>query len=468
MPNPRVRFAPSPTGYLHVGGARTALFNWLFARQNKGQFILRIEDTDQERSESAMIDQILASLLWLGLEWDEGPFFQSQRLTDYHEAVSHLLANGRAYRCFCPPRDPNSPNWQYDRACRQLNEAESQRRANQGERFVVRLKTPDGETTFTDLIQGTITVRHDTLDDFIIRRSDGTPVYHLACVVDDAAMGISHVIRGADHLSNTPKQILLYQALGFGLPTFAHVPLIFGPDKKRLSKRHGATAVDEYRRQGFLPATMINFLALLGWSSGTDRELFTLEELLANFALDRVARQNAVFDPQKLLWMNGQYLNQLDLTQFYPLFIAELQKAKLVDDRAINQYPDWLSALALLIQPRLKLLNETAELTSYFFSDNFEYEPAAIQKHWRDGALGNLQAVFSTLQSQATWDVSNLEAVIRSEAERLGVSASKLIHPLRLALTGRAVSPGLFEVMVLLGRDRVLSRLQKAIKWLSR
>ncbi len=475
MTSVRVRFAPSPTGYLHIGGARTALFNWLFARKQGGQFILRIEDTDKERSSPKMVEAILAGLSWLGLDWDEGPYYQSERLNDYCRAVAKLLTANRAYPCFCSSesltmkRDlVKSGAWKYDGICRQLSKEEAAQRILRGENHAVRLKLPPGETTFSDAVQGRVTFKHELLDDYIIQRTGGMPIYHLACVVDDVEMGITHVIRGADHLSNTPKQILLYQALDERVPIFAHVPLILGSDKKRLSKRYGATAVGAYKNDGFLPEAVRNFLALLGWSPGTDLEIFSLDHLIDVFSLEGIGKANAIFDTKKLEWINNQYLIRKPAQELFTDIVIRLKEKKLVDDAFINENRHWILKFIELIKPRLKTTGGVDEFADYFFGDNFDYDPKAVKKHWKGDVIERLSAILKVLKELDSWTEILLESYIRELAERMEISAAKLIHPVRVAITGKANSPGLFEMMELLGKEKVIGRLEQGVIWLEK
>jgi glutamyl-tRNA synthetase len=433
--SPRVRFAPSPTGYLHVGGARTALFNWLYARRHGGVFVLRIEDTDVERSSEQMVTGILDGLRWLGLDWDEGPgvggphapYFQSQRLDKYRAAAERLLTDHRAVR----------------------------------DEGAIRFNIPPGQTTFTDLVHGPIEFDNEHIEPFVILRSDGHPTYHLSVVVDDIDMAITHVVRGDDHISNTPKQVLLYEAMGVTPPQFAHVPLIMGPDKKRLSKRHGATSVMEYERQGYIAEGMVNFLALLGWSPGSsDEELFTMAELTERFTLDGISGGNAVFNTDKLEWFNHQHLLRLSddalVRRLEPLLGAA---GWWRDDLATTDF-EWLRKVLALLRPRAKKLTEYVEGLRPFVTAPLEYDPEAAARHLSANGLGAhvqaLQAAFET----ASFDEASLEHALRQVAETRGVKAGVLIHATRIAMTGRMVSPGLFEMLVLLGRERVLARLQ--------
>jgi glutamyl-tRNA synthetase len=468
----RVRFAPSPTGYLHVGSARTALFNWLFARHHGGVFILRIEDTDRERSSAGMTDAILDGLMWLGLDWDEGPLHQADGVQRHHDDALRLLHDGHAYRCFCTPqelderraRHPGAAAFRYDRRCFALSPAESAARANAGEPHTIRFRVPPGTTRWRDAVHGEVAFDNADIEDFIILRSDGTPIYNMAVVSDDVAMRITHVIRGDDHISNTPKQILLYVALGAELPTFAHVPMILGADGKRLSKRYGATAVGEYQQQGILPEALFNFLALLGWSPGTDEEILSRAELVARFSLDNINRKSAIFDTTKLEWMNGRYLAATPSAQLVAPLRAFVQVADVRVDVA------WWTQLVDLLKTRSRTLRDMAEQARTYVTDTVDYAPDAVARHWRDaGAVADLLSrLRDTVARVQRWDATTLEAALRALAQQLGVGAARLIHPWRVSLTGSAASPGIFDVAVLLGRERVLLRMDNAIAWLRR
>ena len=482
---PRVRFAPSPTGYLHVGGARTALFNWLYARRHGGTFILRIEDTDAERSSDDMVTGILDGLRWLGLDWDEGPevggpcgpYFQSHRFDRHRQIARDLLASGDAYRCYCSVdrlreererAEAKGEAWMYDRTCLRLTPDQIAAHTAAGTPYAVRFKVPPGRTAFDDAVHGRIEFDGANIEDFVILRSDGHPIYHLSVVADDVDMGVTDVIRGDDHISNTPKHVLLFTALGAPVPRFAHVPLILGADKKRLSKRHGATSVMEYDRSGYLPDAMVNFLALLGWSPGNDREVMTRDELIAAFALDGISGGNAVFDTAKLDWMNGQYLAALSDEHLRAIVVPVLAEAGLwppADERADD---GWLDRLLTLLRPRAKRLTEFAEQARPFLVDRVEYDADAAAKHLRaTEVVGYLQAVAEMIRDVPSFDEASVEAALRATAERCGVKAGVLIHPVRVAMTGRTTSPGIFEVLVLLGRARALARLDAALAFVS-
>jgi glutamyl-tRNA synthetase len=481
---PRVRFAPSPTGYLHVGGARTALFNWLYARRHGGVFVLRIEDTDVERSSADMVTGILEGLRWLGLTWDEGPelggphapYFQSERQGRYRAAAERLLAAGHAYHCYCSPErlraereraEAGGHAWQYDRRCLALSADETAALAASGAPRAVRFKVPGGVTSFDDRVHGRIEFDTSTIEDFVIQRSDGHPTYHLSVVVDDAEMGITYVIRGDDHISNTPKHVLLFEALGAPVPAFAHVPLILGADKKRLSKRHGATSVTEYRNQGYLAEAMVNFLALLGWSPGNDREVMPLPELFESFTLEGISGGNAVFDTAKLDWMNGRYIAQLPVAELAAAVTPLLERAALWPPAGDRRDAAWLHRLLELLRPRVKRLTDFVEQARPFLVDTVEYEPDAVRKHLGvEGLDGHVQALIASLSAAAPFDESHVEAAVRGTAEQRSVKAGVLIHALRVGITGRTMSPGIFDTILLLGRERTISRLERLVGFL--
>lgn len=475
---PRVRFAPSPTGYLHVGGARTALFNWLFARHSGGVFVLRIEDTDRNRSSEAMTGAILEGMTWLGLAWDEGPYFQADGLERHRADALALLDAGSAYRCFCTAEELDARRstaaasrdaFRYDRRCLRLDADEVAARTAAGEPFALRFRVPDGETSWLDAVFGEIRFDNADIEDFVILRSDGTPVYNMAVVSDDAAQAITHVIRGDDHVSNTPKQILLYQALERPLPVFAHLPMILGPDGKRLSKRHGATAVGEYHARGILPQAMFNYLALLGWSPGGDGEVLDAAEIVRRFTLEGINRKSAVFDPQKLEWMNGRYLGATPPEVLAP-FVAEHIEARGLASRAeLQEREEWLVRLIDLLRVRARTIVDLVTQAEPFFARAPDYQHDAVARHWKDrpAVRDRLAQVRKRLDSLPAWEAAPLEEALRTLAGELDLSAGKLIHPLRVALTGAASSPGIFEVAVLLGREETLRRLDRAGDWLA-
>jgi glutamyl-tRNA synthetase len=479
----RVRFAPSPTGYLHVGGARTALFNWLYARRHGGTFVLRIEDTDVERSSAEMVEGILDGLRWLGLDWDEGPriggqygpYFQSERLERYRATAQQLVTGGHAYYCYCTPDEIKAKRaaaeqaggaWRYDRTCCALSPDDIAARERDHRPRAIRVKAPDRTMRFDDLVHGVIEFDGAQLEDFVILRSDGHPTYHLSVVSDDVEMKMTHVVRGDDHISNTPKQLVLYEALGAPVPKFAHVPLILGADKKRLSKRHGATSVMEYARQGYLPEAMTNFLALLGWSPGSgDQEVFTREQLLAAFDLDGISGSSAVFDTAKLDWFNQQHLWRLPPGELAERVKPLLDAAGLWHDDYGKERHAWLFVVLELLKPRARKLTDFVELGRYFFEDRPAYDPVAVVKHLRsDGMREHLQALDGAFAALDGFDAETAEAALRAVAAKRDVKAASLIHALRVALTGRSASPGLFEVAVLLGRPAVRTRIARAIE----
>jgi glutamyl-tRNA synthetase len=474
---PRVRFAPSPTGYLHVGGARTALFNWLFARHFGGTLVLRIEDTDLERSTAEMVEGILQGMQWLGIHWDEGPYYQSQRTDLYRAAATKLIESGAAYYCFCskdelerrrakaaeegrPPR--------YEGTCRKLIPAEALRRKSGGEAAAVRFAIPEGgSTSFDDAVFGKVEFANSELEDFVLLRSDGSPTYHLSVVADDIDLKITHIIRGADHISNTPKQVLLYQALSAPMPTFAHVPLILGPDKTRLSKRHGATSVMSYRDEGIVPEAFRNFLALLGWTpaEGTP-EVLGDTELVRLFSLDGISRSNAVFDRVKLDWFNTEYIRAYSVEKLLPLIEEEWKKTGLSPVRSDRE---WLRSTIELLKPRARSLKDFAGSFRALFVDDFDPDPAAVDKFL---LVENVRRLLIELggryAASANFSEQETEKILRDFATEKGVKAGALINGARVALTGQAVAPSLFAVMGALGRDAVVNRLQNVNDLLNR
>ncbi len=471
-PAPRVRFAPSPTGYLHVGGARTALFNWLFARHTGGTFILRIEDTDFERSSEPMVEGILAGMRWIGLDWDEGPFFQSKRLPLYRQTAEKLLAGGHAYYCFCGKEELEQRRAaataaghppMYDRRCRAMAKDQAAARKAAGEAAAVRFAVPEsGVTRFQDAVFGQVEFANAELEDFVLLRSDGIPTYHLSVVADDIDMRLSHIIRGADHLSNTPKQVLQYRALGRELPVFAHVPLILGPDKTRLSKRHGATSVIAYKDMGIVPEAFRNFLALLGWTPGGEdkgRELFSSEELMKSFSLDNISKSNAVFDNDKLAWFNTEYIRAMSAEALLPLIEQEWAAAGLKPSRSRDEV---LAAIDL-VKPRARSLKDFAGSFRAYFTDSFSCDPAAVARFLSDEAVRSmLVELGQRYAADPEFSEASTESTLRAFASEHGLKAGALINGARVALTGQAVAPSLFAVMLLLGRERVVQRLAAA------
>lgn len=471
---PRVRFAPSPTGYLHVGGARTALFNWLYARHTGGTLILRIEDTDFERSSEEMVEGILTGMRWLGLNWDEGPFYQSQRLDLYRATAEKLLASGHAYYCFCTKAELEQRRKDaatagrppmYDRRCRAINRETAAARKAAGEPCAVRFAVPDGGSTgFDDAVFGRVEFANAEIEDFVLLRSDGIPTYHLSVVADDLDMRLTHIIRGADHISNTPKQVLQYRALGADLPIFAHVPLILGPDKTRLSKRHGATSVIAYKDMGIVPEAFRNFLALLGWTPNADqltaegkpRELFNSEDLIRLFSLDGISKSNAVFNNDKLAWFNTEYIRAYSAEKLLPLIQEEWTAANFTPNRS----PEDILAAIDLLKPRARSLKDFASTFRAYFSDTYEHDPAAVAKFLKDQAARKLLVQLAQRYAEAPeFTEASAEQTLRAFAEESGVKAGALINGSRVALTGQAVAPSLFAVMTALGKDRVAARL---------
>ncbi len=460
-----VRFAPSPTGYLHVGGARTAIFNWLFARHEGGRFLLRIEDTDKARSSEAMIREILNGLRWLGIDWDNEPVLQSTRVERHREECLRLLAEGRAYWCYCTPDELDAQRaalgdegseYRYDRHCLHMSDGERREKEASGAPRALRFRVPDGETNFFDIVHEGTTFQNSEIDDFVLLRSDGTPMYMIAVVVDDHDMGVTHVMRGDDHLSNTPKQILLYEALGYELPMFGHVPLILGDDKKRLSKRHGATSVGEYQERGYLPEAVFNFLTLLGWSPGDDREVMTQGEMIEAFDVRRLLKKSSVFDEEKLRWMNGKHLRLLSDAELLERMRPHLPES------ILDRGEDHLLRIAGLMKERLFLLTDLPDTGRYFFEDPDAYDEAGMKKHWKPDSAVHMRIVMERITA-ADFTASALEELIRTLAEELGVGAGRIIHPMRLALTGGTQSPGLFEMMEEMGRDTCMRRLTRFV-----
>jgi len=463
----RVRFAPSPTGYLHIGGARTALFNWLFARHNKGTFILRIEDTDRSRSTEEYIEAIIDGMRWLGLDWEEGPYRQTERMEIYKRYVQRLLDEGKAYYCYCTPEELEERRQQaikegkgvikYDRRCLGLKTPPPDRKP------VVRFKMPDaGVTIIYDLIKGKVSYPNDQLDDLIIMRSDGSPTYNFVVVVDDVEMGITHVIRGDDHLNNTPKQIHIYRALEFELPKIAHIPMILGSDKTRLSKRHGATSVQAYREMGYLPEAMVNYLVRLGWSYG-DQEIFTREELIEKFSLEGVAKTAAVFNPEKLLWLNSQYIMQTPTERLVELVIPFLEKEGLISK---ENMPDraWLTKAVESYKQRAKTLQEFAISMRYYFTEDVEFDEKARNKFLTEKYLPYLKDIKEGIENMKEFSEEALERLFHDVVERHQTKLRHVAQPVRVALTGSTASPGIFEVVEIIGREKTLRRLQRAIE----
>lgn len=478
--NIRVRFAPSPTGYLHVGGARSALFNWLFAKHTGGKFLLRIEDTDQTRYNEQALHDLIRDLKWLGLDWDEGPgiggphapYTQSERLPLYKKASDELLAKGAAYRCFCTSerldalrkrQEENKLPPGYDRHCRDLSPAESDARAAAGEAHVVRLKSPmTGKTVFNDLVRGEIEYQNHVLDDLVLLKTDGFPTYHLAHVVDDHDMRISHVLRGDEWIPSTPRHILLFQAFGWEPPVYCHLPVILAPGGGKLSKRKGAVSVGEYREKGYLPEALFNFLALLGWSPGDEREKMSIEELVQTFTLERIMPKSAAFDETKLEWLNGQYLIAATPERIEPEVRRFLELRGLGEELA--ESPATLEKHIRLLKDRSRRIDELVDTGLYFWRDPEEYEEKAVAKHWKAETPARMQSLVLKLATQEDWSPAALEALYRAETEEQGVKFAELIHPTRLAVSGLSYGPGLFELLEALGSDCVLRRMAKALE----
>lgn len=477
---PRVRFAPSPTGYLHVGGARTALFNWVFARREHGTLILRVEDTDAERNRPELVDGILEGMRWLGVNWDEGPCFQSQRIELYRAAAQKLVASGAAYLCYCSPEkysggDAGESDEVEEKAVRRVTRCSCRegKPSSSEYRPAIRFRVPlPGTTQFQDAVFGARKVSNDEIEDFVLLRSSkstdetsGLPTYQMSVVVDDIDMRITHVIRGADHISNTPKQVLLYRALGVAPPIFAHVPLILGPDRTRLSKRHGATSVGSYREEGFLPEAFRNFLALLGWSPGGDAQFLRTSELIERFSLEGVSRTNAVFDRAKLEWFNTQYLQKLPIEELLPHVEEELKRRGLWRaEWATGEGHEWFARAVDLLRSRVRLLPDFANWGRAFFTDEFSYDTAAREKFWKDERLGELLAKLADeLEKLPDWNHDACDHTLRALAESAGVKAGLLINATRVAIVGQAVAPPLFDTMVVIGKERVVARLRRAI-----
>ena len=475
----RTRFAPSPTGFLHVGSIRTALFDWLFTRHNNGVFILRIEDTDITRKVEGAIEAILDDLRWLNLDWDEGPevggkygpYIQSQRLEQYKETSDRLIALGAAYKCYCSQERLEALRAQqtknklppgYDRHCRNLTEAERVQKEKEGITPVVRLKTPlQGETVVHDIIWGDVVFKNSTIEDLVLLKSDGYPTYHLANIVDDHDMQMTHVIRAEEWMSSTPCHILLYGALGYEIPRFAHLPMLLGSDRSKLGKRHGSTSIREFREQGYLSEAMINFLALLGWSLDDKTEIFSREDLIKNFSLERVSKTAAIFNHEKLKWMNGVYIRKLTPADFAQRCLPFLKEAFLESIPSMN----YVRAVLPLVQERTKLLTEVPELTHYFFSDQLNYDvKLLISKDMTAASTrGALAVAKERLEKLPGFDAQTLEAMLRPLAEELKLKTGQLFGALRTAVSGETATPPLFQMMAVLGRERCLTRIQEAI-----
>ncbi len=480
----RTRFAPSPTGYLHIGGARTALYNWIFARQNNGKFVLRIEDTDAERSTEESIEAILESMKWLNLDWDEGPekdgdygpYFQSKRLDIYNKYLDKLIEEGKAYRCFCTPEElaekkekarKEKKQYKYDGKCRNLSKEEINKNLKENKPFVIRLKVPQNEEIiFNDIVRGEIKVNTSIYDDFIIRRSDGYPVYNFAVVIDDALMKINYVIRGDDHISNTPKQILIYKALDFKVPDFAHLSMILGEDKTRLSKRHGATSIQQFKEEGYLPEALINYLARLGWGYDDSQEIFSIEELIEKFQLEKVSKNPAVFNYKKLIWINGYYIQQLSIEERVDKVIPFLKKENLINDEYIKNNRDYIKKIVELIGERLKLLKDIITYSDYFFLETVQIDEKAYEKLLKKIEYPEISLkIAKKLESLDDWCEEKLTELLENLVTNLNIKRRDFYQLIRIALTGRLVSPDLLGIMILLGKDKVIFRLKSLAEY---
>jgi glutamyl-tRNA synthetase len=468
----RVRFAPSPTGYLHIGGLRTALYNYLFAKHHGGKFILRIEDTDQTRIVEGAVENLIETLKWAGVMYDEGPdrdggfgpYIQSQGLELYRKHAKELIGSDKAYYCFCTSERldevrkkqialKQSPS--YDRHCRNLSLTEAEHRIVAGERYVIRMKVPlDGEMTFEDVIRGKVTIAHSILDDQVLIKSDGFPTYHLAVVVDDHRMGITHIIRGEEWLSSAPKHILLYQYFDWELPVLVHLPLLLNPDKSKLSKRQGDVAVEDYRAKGYLKEAIINFIAFLGWNPGDEREVFFMDQLIQEFSLERVGKSGAVFNLEKLNWLNQQHIKLKSNEELAQLIRLHIQK-----EEWKNIEEQYLLRVIGLLKERLAFPQDFIDMSRYFFFDPESFDEAGFKKNWELESSERLKVFAERIEALHEYSHASIEAALRKLSEELSIKPSKLIHPTRLAITGRTIGPGLFEIMELLGKETVVRRL---------
>ncbi len=481
--NIRVRFAPSPTGYLHIGGARTALFNWLYARHYNGTFILRIEDTDKLRSTPEAVNAILDGMKWLGFDWDEGPdkggeygpYFQMQRLDFYKKYIDQLLLDGKAYYCYCTSEELEARRKKrlaedgqaiYDRRCLNLCEAEKNQFGAEGRKPAIRLKMPEHPIIVNDLIKGKMEFDSGLLSDFVIVKSDGIPTYNFAVVIDDILMKISLVMRGDDHISNTPKQIVIYKALGADLPDFAHIPMIMGPDNTRLSKRHGATSVIEYKKMGFLPEAVVNYIAHLGWSPGTNQELFTITELIKDFTLEKITSHSAIFDMEKLNWFNGEYLKKMSDEKYTEMLLPYLQEANFIDNSVSEEQYKWLKKVVSLMKSRVRNFRQFLEYADYFFTEDFKIEDDAAKVLEQDGVKITLGNLLDRLEQITQWTEGNIEQAVREIASEMNLKGKQIIHPTRISLSGKKVGPSLFALMEVLGKLKNMKRLERVIKQL--
>jgi len=468
----RVRFAPSPTGYLHLGSVRTALYNWLFARHNQGKFILRIEDTDEARSTKEAIEVIIEGLKWLGLDWDEGQYYQMQRLEIYKKYAQQLLTEDKAYYCYCLPEELEEIRQsalaekkppKYDGRCRYLTAEEKREYETQGRKPVIRFKTArKGETKFVDIIHGEVKFENILLDDFVLLKANGVPTYNFAVVVDDHLMQITDVLRGDDHISNTPRQILLYQAFNWTPPEFAHFPMILGIDHARLSKRHGAVSVLEYRNSGYLPEALINYLALLGWGTTESQDVFTRDELIKKFSLEHCNKAAAVFDPHKLLWLNGHYIRQIPIDKLSEYAFKELRKVGLITNEIDENRQEYIKKALALEQEKIKLLSDIPHLIEFFLKEDITYQEEAVNKVLKVVGVEKILTDLEELLAKETdFHADNLENKVRQYCQEKNLSTKVVFHPLRVAVSGRREGPCLFQMLELLGKECVLKRIEQ-------
>ncbi len=482
MADIRVRFAPSPTGYLHIGGARTALFNYLFARKHGGKFVLRVEDTDTERTVKDSAEKMMEAFQWLGLNWDEGPivggpagpYYQSERAHFYKKYAEYLVKRGHAYPCYCTPEElardrqrareeKRAPR--YSGRCRELTDEQKAGLEGKGVKPCLRFKTPDaGTTCVRDLIHGEVVFQNEEIADFVIMKSDGLPTYNFACVVDDWLMGITHVIRAEEHLSNTPKQMMMYEALSAPMPKFAHVPMILAPDRAKLSKRHGAQTVEEFKEKGYLPQALLNYVAFLGWTpADSTQEILSLQDMIDEFDLERVSLTPAVYDVQKLTWMNGQYIRAMDVETLADMYIPLAAQSGFCSLEDLSVRKEWVYKVVAALQERSKTTNEMVEASEYFFLRPQEYDAKGERKFFgKPGTPELLEKGAAVLAGIARWNLEAQEAAYRELIEREGIKGGELIHPSRLALTGKTVGPGLFHIMDILGQEETVARLLEA------
>ncbi|MGI6595289.1 MAG: glutamate--tRNA ligase [Candidatus Ratteibacteria bacterium] len=474
----RLRFAPSPTGYLHIGNVRTALFNYLFAKKNNGKFILRIEDTDIERSQKEYETALIEDLLWMGLDWDEGPdkggefgpYRQMDRLTTYQNLAKKLLDDGKAYNCYCSREEIEARNISagknayagYDNKCRALTDAEIKTYQAEGRKPVLRFIVPEKNVTVNDIIRGQVVFESQHLPDFVIMKSDGLPTFHFAVVVDDFLMKITHVVRGEDHLSNTPKHILLFEALNAPIPQFAHMSMTLGPDRTRLSKRHGATSVRAYREAGYLSEAFFNYISLLGWGTTDSQDVFSKQELIEAFSLERCQKSSAIFDPEKLLWMNGYYIRRSSPAKLLELSLPFLRDAKLIGDTLSDENRKYLEKTLTLEQEKIKLLKDIPYLIEFFIKDPV-YEETAVTKYLTERGREVLAKLFTVLETHNEWTIPSLEDTVRTFCADKGYKPSEVFHPLRVAVSGKTTGPGLFEMLEHLGKKRVTERIKRFI-----